>query len=101
MEKEVPSSLEDCAGRELSVFADPANKDSTRIKLKVRSLDHPKNLNEVLRKRLAIGQGLTGNNITTGHNQYRFTQSFLDGEALHIFDLKSTELRHKSVANLL
>ena len=36
-----------------------------------------------------------------GTNQYRFTQTFLDGEALHIFDLKSTELRHETVANLI
>ena len=55
---------------------------------------------EVLRTRIVIAKGLTGNNITTGPNQYRFTRTFLDGEALHIFDLKSTELRHETVANL-
>ena len=43
---------------------------------------------------LAIYQGLTGNNITTGPNQYRFTQTFLKGEALRVFNLKATELRH-------
>ena len=59
------------------------------------------NLIEFLRARLAIAHGLTGNNITTGPNQYRFTWTFIDGEALHIFDLKSTELRHESVANLV
>ena len=63
-------------------------------------MDHPKNLIKVLRVRLVIAQGLTGNNITTGPNQYRFTITFLDGEALRIFDLKSTELRHETVANL-
>ena len=100
MEEEVQSSLEDGAMRELSVIADPANKDSTKIKRRICFLDHPKNLIEVLRARLAIRQGITGNNITTGPSQYRFTQTFLDGEALRIFDLKSTELRHKTVANL-
>ena len=60
-----------------------------------------KNLIEVLRARLVIGQGLTGNTVTTGPNQYRFTRNFLDGEALRIFDLKSTQLRHKTVANLI
>ena len=75
--------------------------DSTRIKQKIHILDHPKNLIEVLRAGLAIYQGLTEKNITTGHNQYHFTQSFLDGEALHIFDLKSTELHHETVANLI
>ena len=50
---------------------------------------------------LDIALGLTGNIITTRPNQYRFTRNFLDGEALHILDLKSTELRHKTVANLI
>ena len=100
MEKEVQSSTQDSAIRELSVLADPANEDSNKIKKKICILDHPKNLIEVLRARLAIAKGLTGNNITTGPNQYRFTRTFLDGEALRIFDLKSTELRHETVANL-
>ena len=71
------------------------NKDSTKIKQKIRILNHPKKLIKVLRARLAITKGLTGNNITTGPNQYRFTRTFLDGVALRIFDLKSTELRHE------
>ena len=100
MEKEVKSSLQNGAIRELSVLADPSNEGSTLIKRKIQILDHPKNLIEVLRARLAISQGLTGNNITTGPNQYRFTRTFLYGEALRIFDLKSTELRHETVANL-
>ena len=86
--------------RELSVLADTANKYSTKIKQNIRILDHPKNIIEVLRARLAIGQGITGNNITTGPSHYCFTRTFLAGEELHIFDLKSTELRHKTVANL-
>ena len=82
------------------MLADPSNEDSTRIKRNIRILDYSKNLIEVLRARLTIAQGLTGNNITTGHNQYRFTRTFLDGETLHIFDLKSTELHHETVATL-
>ena len=58
------------------------------------------NLIEVLRARLAIEKGITGNAITKGTNQYRFTRTFLDGEALHIFDLKLTELRQETVPNL-
>ena len=85
------SSLQDGAICELSVRADPSNQDSTCIKRKIRILDHPKNLI----------QGLTGNNITMGPNRYHFTLTFLDGEALHIFDLKSTEFRHETVANLI
>ena len=70
------------------MLADTENEDSTRIKRKIRILDHPKNLTLVLHARTAIGQGKTGNKITTEPNQYRFTQTFLDGEALRIFDLK-------------
>ena len=55
----------------------------------------------MLRARLAVAQGLTGNNITTVPNQYLFTRTFLDGEALRIFDLKSTELCHETVSNLI
>ena len=60
-----------------------------------------KNLLEVLSERLAIAQGLTVNNITTGKNKYCFTRTFLDGEVLRTFDLKSTKLRHKTVSNLI
>ena len=82
------------------MFADSSNEHSTKIKWKIRILDHPKNLIEVLRARLAIEKGLAGKAITTGPNQYRFTRTFLDGEALRIFDLKSTELVQETVSNL-
>ena len=100
MDKEVQSSTQDGAIRELSVLADPTNKQSTKIKRKIRILDHPKNLIEVLGSRLPIEKSITGNSITTGPNQYRFTRTFLDGGALRIFDLKSTELRQETVINL-
>ena len=80
---------------------DTTNGDSTRVKQKIRILDNLKNVLEVLRTRLTIAQGLTGNSITIGPNQYCFTRTFLDGEALRIFDLKPTELRHETVANLI
>ena len=100
MEKEVQSSTQDGAIRELSVLADPSNKQSTTIKRKIRILDHPKNLINVPRARLATEKGLAGNAIATGPNQYRFTRTFLDGEALRIFDLKSAELVQETVNNL-
>ena len=80
MEKEVQSSTQDGAIRELSVLADPTNEHSTKIKQKIRILDHPKNLIEVLHARLATEKGISGNAITTGPNQYRFTRTFLDGK---------------------
>ena len=100
MDKEVLSSSQDGAICELSVLADPSNKHSTKIKQKIRILDHPKNLIEVLRARLATKKGLIGNAITTGPNKYRFTRTFLDGEALRIFDLKATELVQETADNL-
>ena len=69
MVNELPLSLEDGDMRKLPVHMDPTNEYSTCVKRKIRILDHPKNLLEVLRARLAITQGLTGNNITTGPNQ--------------------------------
>ena len=69
----LPSSLEEGDMRKFSVLTDTTNEDSTRVKQKIRILDHPKNLIQVLRARLVISQGLTGNNITKGTNQYRFT----------------------------
>ena len=95
MDKEVLLSSQGGAIRELSILADPNNKHSTKIKRKIRILDHPKNLIKVLRARLAIEKGLIGNAITTGPNKYRFTRTFLDREALRIFDLKEKELVRK------
>ena len=67
--KELPLSLEDRDMHEMAVRSNRTNEDSTRVKQKIRILDHPKNLIEVLRRRLAIAQVLTGNNITTVPNQ--------------------------------
>ena len=64
-------------------------------------MDHRKQLLEVLRTIFAIAQVLNGNNIRMGSNQYRLTRAFLYGEALRMFDLKLTELRHKTVTNLI
>ena len=100
MDKEVQSSSQDGAICGLSVLSNPRNKHSTKIKQKIRILDHPKNLIEVIRARLAIKRGLIGNAITAGPNKYRFTRTFLNGEALRIFDLKATELFQETVPNL-
>ena len=100
MEKEVQSSTQDGAICELSVLADATNKQATKINPKIRILDHPNNLIKVLCARLKIEKGISGNAITTGPNQYPFTRTFLDREALRIFDLKLTELVQETVANL-
>ena len=100
MEKEVQSSSQYGAIREMLLLADPRNEHSTKIKRKIRILDHPKNLIKVLRAILSIEKGIVINTITTGPNQYRFTRTFLDGEALCIFDLKSTELVQETANNL-
>ena len=64
MDKEVQSSTQDDAIREFSVLADPTNEQSTKIKRKIRILDHPKNLIEVLHATLAIKKGISENSIT-------------------------------------
>ena len=100
MDKEMMSSSQDGEIRELSVLSDPSNEKSTKIKQRIIILEHPKNLIKVLRARLAIEKGLIGNAITTGPNGFCFTRTFLEGEALRIFNLKATELRQETVLNL-
>ena len=100
MDKEVQSSTQDGAIRELSVLADPSNEHSTKIKRMIHIIDHPKNLIEILQARLAIEKGVIGNAITIGPNQYHFTMTFLDGESLCIFDMMATELVQETAANL-
>ena len=99
MEKEVQLPTQDGAIHELSVLADPTKEQSTKIKRKIRILDHPKNLIKVLRARPAIKKYITGNVITTGPNQYCFIRTFLDGEALRIFGLKLTQFLQETVSN--
>ena len=100
MDKEVLSYSQDGDIRDLSVLSDPSNEKSTKIKQRIRMLEHPKNLIEVLRARLAIEKGLIGNAITIGPNRFCFTRTFLEGEALRIFNLKATELGQETAANL-
>ena len=83
------------------MLTDLANGYSTHTKQKICLLDHPKNLVEVLLARLVISHGFIGNNITMETNQYRINRTFHYGEALRIFDLKSIELRHQTVANII
>ena len=92
MDKEVLSSSQDGDIRDLSVLSDPANEKRTNIKQRICMLDHPKNIIEVLWARIAIEKGLIGNAIITGPNKFRFTRTFLEGEALRMFNLKATEL---------
>ena len=99
MDKEMVSSSQDGEIRELSVLSDPSNEKSTKIKQRIKILAHPKNLMEVLWDRLAIKKGLIGNAITTGPNGFCFTRTFLEGEALRIFNLKATELGQETAAN--
>ena len=77
MDKEVLSSSQDGNIFDLSVLSDPSNKQSMKIKQKIRMLEHPKSLIEVLQARLAIEKGLIDNAITTGPNKFRFTRTFL------------------------
>ena len=57
MDKEVLSSSQDGTIRELLVLSDPSNEQSTKIKQKIRMLDHPKNLIKVLQARLSNREG--------------------------------------------
>ena len=49
---------------------------------------------------MPIEKVFIGNAITTGTNAWCFTRTFLEGEALRIFDLKAAELGQETVDNL-
>ena len=100
MNKEVLFSSQDGDIRDLSVLSNPSNEKSMNIKQRIRMLEHPKNLIEVLQDQLATEKGLIGNAITTGPNKFCFTRTFLEGEALCIFNLKATEQGQETAANL-
>ena len=100
MDKEALSSSQEGNIRDLSVLSNPSNKKSTNNKQRICMLDHPKNLIEVLWARLSIEKVLIGNATTTGRNKFCFTRTFLEGEALRIFNLKATELGQETAANL-
>ena len=55
---------------------------------------------EVLRARMTIETGLIGNASKNVPNGFCFTRTFLEGEALRIFDLKASELGQETAANL-
>ena len=71
-----------------------------RIKRRIKVLDNPTRVLDVLKAREAIKEGLVGNHITQGPNQYRYTRSFLAGEALRVFNEKARSHTGETVANL-
>ena len=75
--------------RELTIRTDPTDENSLRIKRRIKVLDNPTRVLDVLKAREAIKEGLVGNHITQGPNQYRYTRSFLAGEALRVFNEKA------------
>ena len=92
MDKEVLPSSQDGNIPDLLLLSESSNEKSTKIKQRIRILDYPKNLIQVLRAQLSIEKGLIDNAITTGPNGFYFTRTFLEGGALRIFNLKATEL---------
>ena len=68
--------------QELTIRMDPTDNTSLRIKRRIKVLDNPNTVLDVLKAREAIKEGLVGKNITAGPNQYCYTRSFLAGEAL-------------------
>ena len=85
---------------ELTIRTDPADKLSLCIKLCVKVLDNPNTVLDVLKAREAIKEGLLGNNITSGPNQYCYRRSFLAGKALRLFNEKAASHTGKMVNHL-
>jgi hypothetical protein len=98
---EVPFEKEDLSVREMSMRTDPTNESSPTIKRRFRPLDNPTKILEVLQAILIIKAGVTGNNVTTGPNQYAYWRQCLAGEALRKFNEFATNVGNETSNNLV
>ena len=99
LDGERPLEKDDVTFREMSLRTDPTNDSSPLIKRKFRPLDNPTKIIEVLQATLNIKQGVVGNNITTGPNQYAYWRQCLAGEALRKFNEFATNVRTETIVN--
>mgnify|MGYP000293913334 CR=1 FL=1 len=101
LEVEVPFEKEDLTIREMSMRTDPTNEASPTIKRRFWPLDNPTKILEVLQAILIIKAGVTGNNVTTGPNQYAYWRQCLAGEALRKFNEFATNVGNETSNNLV
>ena len=101
LEEEKPFEKEDLNVREMSMRTDPTNAESPTIKRRFRPLDNPTRIIEVLQATVIIKAGVTGNNVTTGPNQYAYWRQCLAGEALRKFNEFATNVGNETSNNLV
>jgi hypothetical protein len=74
---------------------DPTNEQSPTIKRRLRPLNNPTKMLEVLQATLIIISSVLGNNVTTGPNQYAYWRQCLAGEALRKFNKFATNIGNR------
>jgi hypothetical protein len=99
--KTAPFEKYDTNIRTISIRLVPADADSTSIRRSIEVLDNPSNILRVLQHRTSMEEGLLGNNVTTGPNQYTFVRQFLSGESLRVFNEAATTNGNETVPNMI
>ena len=79
---------------------DPTNDSSPIIKRRFKPMDNPTKVLDVLQSILIIKEGVSGNNVTTGPNQYNYWRGCLEGTALRKFNEFSTLVGTETSAHL-
>jgi hypothetical protein len=85
----------------MEVRTEPTNEASPRIKRKLRPLDNPSSVLEVLHGILVIKEGVAGNNVTTGPLQYQYWRTCLEGTALNKFNEFAQQVGNETTAHLV
>ena len=99
-----PVSYEESKGtttREMSVFTDPANINSPKIKQFFIPLsDGDQRIVVPIRAIHLLKKGCIGNALTTGPPQFAYYRACLDGEALRQFNVYATDAGTETVEHL-
>jgi hypothetical protein len=86
--------------REMIMRTDPTNESSPVIKRKLKRLDNPSNVLDVLQEVLLIKEGVIGNNVTAGPSQHRCWRGCPAGTSLEKFNECTQGVGNESAANL-
>ena len=87
--------------RKYSIRTNPKNEKSPTIKSKFVPLDIPGNTYDVLLAIEKIEDGIQGNNITVGANQFAFFSQCLEGEVKRQFEVLAKKGPNQLATSLL
>jgi hypothetical protein len=86
--------------REITMRTDPTNESSPVTQRKLKQLDNPSNVLDVLQAVLLIKEGVVGNNVTTGPLQPGCWCGCLTGTGLDKFNEHALAVGNETAANL-